>query len=320
MMSDTKVKLACYWACSCGGCDVAVLDTDLKILELAEVADIVFWPIVVDIKEADIEAMPDGYIDLCLFNGSIRDETNKDMAMLLRRKSKVLIAFGTCAYTGGIHGLINVTDTDTIKETVYAGLPSMDNPERSMPLSSTTVPEGELSLPRLFDTVRSLDQVVNVDYYVPGCPPAVERISEVLDTYLGGNLPEKGAVLGAYDKALCDTCPRVRTDKKVNKFTRSHLTEYNDVDCFLEQGIICLGPVTRSGCGEQCIRGNMPCRGCYGPTPRTVDPGGAMIGVLASLIESSEPDAVRIAADSIDDPLGILYVFTMATSLLRKVR
>ena len=207
-MDDKKVKLACYWACGCGGCDVSILDTDLKVLDLAAAADIVFWPIAVDFKEADVEALPDGSIDLCLFNGSIRNEENLSMALLLRKKSRVLVAFGTCAYVGGIHGLINTTTTARIMETVFSGVPSMDNPERSVPLLRTTLPEGSLSLPRLFDTVRSLDQVVEVDYYVPGCPPAASRVGEIIDVYLSGSMPPRGTVLGASMKALCDTCPR----------------------------------------------------------------------------------------------------------------
>ena len=319
-MENTKIKLACYWACGCGGCDVSILDTNLKVLDLAQAADIVFWPIAVDFKEADVEALPDGSIDLCLFNGSIRNEENLKMALLLRKKSKVLVAFGTCAYIGGIHGLINTTTTARVMETVFAGVPSVDNPDRTVPLARTAMPEGDLELPRLFDTVRPLDQVVAVDYYVPGCPPAASRVGEVIDAYLSGAMPARGAVLGASEKALCDACPRQSSGKTVREFTRPHLVRADDTICFLEQGIICLGPVTRAGCGELCVRGNMPCSGCYGPTPETYDPGAAMIGVLASLIEGRTSEEAKRAVGSVADPLGDLYRFTMAASLLKKVR
>lgn len=317
-----KIKLACYWACSCGGCDVSILDTDEKLLELAEAAEIVFWPIAVDAKIADVEAMPDRSIDLCLFNGSIRNSENEKMAKLFRQKSKVLVAFGTCSHIGGIHGLLNTTNTSKVMETVFSDVPSVNNPDRIIPGASTKTSWGELELPDLFDSVYSLDQVVDVDYYVPGCPPAVARVKDVIDCVLSGILPEKGAVLGAQDRAQCDTCPRRPTNEreKTENFNRPHLWEIDSEKCFLEQGMICLGPVTRAGCGEQCIRGNMPCSGCYGPTPEIVDSGGAMISVLASLIRAESEEEILKITEGIEDPLGKLYQFSLCKSLLRRVK
>jgi len=319
-MNEDKLKLACYCAGGCGGCDTAVLDTDEQLLELSRAADIVFWPIAVDVKESDVEAMPDGHVDLCLFNGSIRNEENEQMAFLLREKSKVLVAFGACAHTGGICGLLNTTDARSVKDTVYAGVPSVDETGSNAPLPCTVVGGVELVLPELLDTVKALDQVVDVDFYVPGCPPAPERIKEVFGAYLAGNLPGKGSVLGASDKALCDTCRRVTVGTAVRRFTRPHLVVTDENTCFLEQGVVCLGPVTRSGCGEACVDGNMPCSGCYGPTPNIVDTGGAMTGRLASLIESDDPESIETITDGISDPVGSLYLFTLAKSMLGKVK
>jgi F420-non-reducing hydrogenase small subunit len=242
------------------------------------------------------------------------------MAALLRRTSKVLVAFGTCACTGGIHGLINVTSTEAIRETVFAGAPSTTNPERSMPTQRMPVRGGELTLPDLFDAVRPLDRIVEVDYYVPGCPPAVSRVCEIIDVYLSGGMPPRGAGRGASDQAQCDAGPRASSGKKIAKFERPHLVLADENRCFLEQGIVCLGPITRSGCGEQCIRGNMPCTGCYGPTPGTVDPGGAMIGVLAAMLEAKTAEGATAGFKGIADPLGTMYLFTMATSLLQRVK
>lgn len=319
-MNDTKIKLACYCACGCGGCDTAVLDTDHQILELSKVAEIVFWPIAVDVKESAVEALPDGYVDLCLFNGSIRNKENETMAAMLRKKSKVLIAFGACACTGGISGLLNTTDTRSVKETVYAGVPSVDGSRAGAPLLCTAMDGADLTLPELFDTVRSLDEVVDVDFYVPGCPPAPARIREVIGAYLAGDLPEKGAVLGAADKAVCHTCRRVTTGITADEYKRLHLAIPDENTCFLDQGIVCLGPVTRSGCGEACVHGNMPCMGCYGLTPKTSDAGGAMIGRLASLIERDVQASGDPAVHGIADPVGSLYLFTLAKSLLGKVK
>ena len=109
-MAKEKLKIAFYWAASCGGCEVAVLDVNEKILDVIAAADIVFWPVAIDTKYKDVEAMPDKSIDACFFNGAIRTEENEKMAKLLRQKSKILVAFGSCACDGCVKGLANLWD------------------------------------------------------------------------------------------------------------------------------------------------------------------------------------------------------------------
>ncbi len=94
MTGKDKPKFAMYWASSCGGCEISVLNIGVKILDVDAVFDIVFWPVAADFKYEDVRGYPDGYIDLCLFNGAIRNSENEEIAHLLRRKSKVLVAFG----------------------------------------------------------------------------------------------------------------------------------------------------------------------------------------------------------------------------------
>jgi F420-non-reducing hydrogenase small subunit len=80
-----KLKIAFYWAASCGGCEIAVLDMNEKILDVVKIADIVFWPVALDVKYKDVESMPDKYIDITFFNGSIRNSEQEHMAKLLRK-------------------------------------------------------------------------------------------------------------------------------------------------------------------------------------------------------------------------------------------
>src|SRR3972149_11334898 len=96
--AKTKGKLAICWAASCGGCEIAILAIDEKILDVAAAFDIVMWPCAADGKVHDVEKMADGSIDVCLFNGGIRTSEQEYMARLLRRKSKVLVALGACAH------------------------------------------------------------------------------------------------------------------------------------------------------------------------------------------------------------------------------
>jgi coenzyme F420-reducing hydrogenase gamma subunit len=116
-----KPKLGLYWAASCGGCEIAVLDTELKVLEIADFFDIVFWPCAMDFKYDDVRALADGEITLTLFNGAIRSSENYEMAKLMRAKSTVLCAFGSCAADGCIPGLANFTSLEAIERYVYDG-------------------------------------------------------------------------------------------------------------------------------------------------------------------------------------------------------
>jgi F420-non-reducing hydrogenase small subunit len=321
MENMEKLKFAFYWAASCGGCEIAVLDIDEKILDVVALADIVFWPVALDIKYKDVEAMPDQHIDVCFFNGAIRTEEQEYMAKLLRAKSKVLVAFGSCACQGGIPGLANVADRKEIFETAYLQSPSTNNRNSTIPKTAFKAPEGELQLPEFFDTVKTLDQTVEVDYYLPGCPPPASQVSEAVGAIVKNELPPKGAVL-APEKSVCDECPRKKEEKKISKIYRVYEITPDPEKCLLEQGIICMGPATRGGCEAQCIKANMPCTGCGGPCPNEVEQGAAMIGALSSILgvdreKEAEYDAEKLIAQ-IKDPLGTFYRYSLAASLLKR--
>ena len=314
-----KPKLALYWAAACGGCDVAVLDTNEKILDIANLCDIVFWPIAADFKYHHVRALADKSIDLCLFNGAIRSTEQEEIAKLLRQKSKVLIAFGSCACFGGIPGLANFTTRADILQRVYIEAPSNSNETKTVPQLKTNVPEGELDLPELFETVQTLAQVVPVEYFVPGCPPPVDLILKLVDLYATGKLPPVGAVV-ASDKTCCDECDRVKEEKKVTKFYRPHEIIPDPKKCLLEQGIICCGPATRGGCGMRCVKANMPCRGCFGPPAGVTDQGAKMLSAIASIYQGDGTEAINKMLEEIVDPAGTFYRFGLADSMLKKTR
>ena len=314
-----KPKLALYWAAACGGCDVAVLDTNEKILDIANLVDIVFWPIAMDFKYHHVREMADKSIDLCLFNGAIRSTEQEEIAKLLRTKSKVLVAFGSCACFGGIPALANFTSRAEILQRVYIEAPSNSNEQKTTPQLKTRVAEGELELPELFDTVKTLAQVVPVEYYVPGCPPPVDLILKVVNLYATGKLPPVGATI-ASDKTLCDECKRVKEEKKITKFYRPHEIIPDPEKCLLEQGIICCGPATRGGCGMRCIEANMPCRGCFGPPPGVADQGAKMLSAIASIYQGDGTEAINKMLEEVVDPAGTFYRFGMADSMLTRKR
>lgn len=313
-----KLKLAVYWAASCGGCEIAVLEVHHHIAQLADAADLVFCPCLVDTKYADVEAMEDNEIDLCLFNGAIRTEENVHLAELLRRKSKTLVSFGACASAGGIPGIANATTLEAIFERVYRTTPSTDNPEGVMPQPTTAIGDGmELTLPPLLPLVKALHHVVPVDYTIPGCPPEGKQVWRVIEAVVSGELPPAGAVLGAGDRTVCDECRLEKRDVRISAFKRPHELIPDDTWCLLEQGVLCMGPATRSGCEARCPDVNMPCRGCYGPAGEDAhgDAGLKMIGILGALLEPSNEGALRSIMDEISDPVGTLYRFGLPGSV-----
>jgi F420-non-reducing hydrogenase small subunit len=315
-----KPKIAFNWASSCGGCEIAIFELGTKLVEVSNKADIVFWPAIFDYKYSDLEAMLDKSIDVTFFNGAIQNSENEHLAKVLREKSKFLVAFGACAYGGGIPALANTTSRDEIFASSYKETPTTDNPEKILPQTKFNVKEGEIEIPEFYNTVKTLDQTVDVDYYVPGCPPVGEQVSKVIDQFLGGDLPVKGSVLGASDKSLCHECKRIKTDRKISKLVRTYQTIPDPQKCLLEQGIICMGPATRGGCGSICLDANMPCRGCYGALPNVVDQGGKMLSALSSIFDAENEEEIQKLADSVADPIGTFYRFSLARSLMRRTK
>jgi F420-non-reducing hydrogenase small subunit len=318
-----KPKLALYWASSCGGCEIAVLDTELKVLEIADFFDIVFWPCATDFKYDDVRAMKDGEITLTLFNGAIRNSENYELAKLLRQKSVVLCAFGSCAADGCIPGLANFTTAEEILRYVYEDSPSTVNPEKIRPQTEYAVPEGVLSIPHFWNTVRNLSQVVDVDYIMPGCPPQPDQIKLVVDAVIdilknGKPLPPKGTVLGADERACCDECPRKKDVKTIKKFVRPHEIIPDPEICLLEQGILCMGPATRGGCGAKCVNAGVPCRGCYGPPANVRDQGAKMASAIAGVLDADDPSEIDAIIAGIPDMMGTFYRFSLPHSTLRR--
>jgi len=333
MATNGKPRFAMYWAASCGGCEIAVLNIGDKILDVDAVFDIAFWPIAADFKYKDVRNYPDGYIDLCLFNGAIRTSENEEMARLLRQKSKVLVAFGSCAYEGCIPALANLTLAEAIFQTAYLDSPSTHNPDKVLPKPVTQVPEGELHIPAFYETVKSLDQVVEIDYTIPGCPPEPHQIWAVLQAVVaalksGAKLPPKGSIIGAGNVALCDECPLEKHEKQIEHFYRPYEIVPEPGLCLLEQGLLCMGPATRSGCGALCPQAMMGCRGCYGPLDGVQDQGARILSAIASVSSAGKiaegeielQRKIEALMNTVVDPAGTFYRFSMSHSLLKRAR
>jgi F420-non-reducing hydrogenase small subunit len=317
----TKAKVAISWNSSCGGCDESIVDLEEKILDVASKVEFVLWPCAMDFKYSDIEKLGEGDITVALINGGIQNTHQEHIVRMLREKSKVVIAFGSCACLGGVPSLANLTNKGQIYDVSYLNSPTVVNPDKTIPLEECSLDYGKLTLPEMFQTVYKLDDIVEVDYYLPGCPPTSDMIANALGALLEGELPEKGSVL-ASEKSLCGSCDR--NDSKpdninIKKIVRIHEIVAAPDTCFLAQGVLCMGPATRDGCDYPCVKGNMPCTGCLGPVTGA-DQGAKMISTLGGILEGSEENEVNSVINGVVDPAGTFYRYSVSGSLLGRKR
>lgn len=320
-------KLSMYWASSCGGCEIALVNLHERILDVDQNFEFVFCPCLLDTKKRDVEALPDRGIAITFFNGAIRTSENEEMARLMRAKSEILVAFGSCSSEGCIPALSNLHTREAHLRTNYLDSWSLDNLAGTIPGVRTVVPEGELELPDFSEAVRTLAQVVDVDYFIPGCPPEPHQIWKVVQAIIQGEpLPPKGAVLGCGVSSVCDECDRTKSNKKIARFYRTYEILPDAERCLLEQGIICMGIATRDGCGALCPQVNMPCTGCYGAPEGVADQGAKMLAALGSVLDvgdyrgMTEEEVIGrtdAALAGIPDPAGTFYKYSLAGSTLR---
>ena len=184
------------------------------------------------------------------------------------------------------------------------------------------VKEGTLTLPEFYDTVKTLDQTIDVDYYLPGCPPTPDLIMTAVGAIVENKLPPKGSVIGPL-KSVCDECRFEKSEKKITKIRRIYELDKIEDKCLLEQGIICMGPATRGGCDARCLDANMPCTGCGGPTPNSLDQGAKMISALASILgvegeEKMSDEEVEELIDQVVDPVGTFYKYGLPAALINR--
>lgn len=325
-----KAKLAIGVGCTCAGCDMEIVALNEKLVTLTELVDVVFWHFAADFKLKDLEAHPDQSIDIGLYHGALRTSEHVHIAHLLRKKCKVVIAFGSCACTGGIPALANTFTTEELFDYSYFNGDSMDNPEKQHPKTSSKDATGHiLTLPRLEDFCLPLHAALDVDYFVPGCPPVPSQLVILLDVIAAyikkGDLPPKGLVI-AGEKTLCEECPREKPEVMVVKqIRRPHQFRADPNECLLSQGIVCMGIVTRGGCGALCPTAGMACRGCFGPPPGVKDTGAKMVSALSSIIcvgEEAElgEEGLKKVVDQLPDPFGTFYRFSTPPYLIEKLR
>jgi F420-non-reducing hydrogenase small subunit len=317
-----KPKVAICWLGSCGGCDEAVVDINEVLLRVADAVDIILWPVAMDFKYDSVRRMKNGEIVLSVVNGHVRNSEQEEIAKLLREKSQLILAFGACACLGGTPGLANLSTKENIFNWVYRDAPTVVNPNGNYPQTTSRVNGKELTLPEFYDHVHALNDIIDVDYYLPGCPPPPYSVMYAVSAVLENKLPPKGSTL-APNRALCDSCRRNKSKPdriSIKEIKRIHEVEADPDVCFLAQGIICLGPATRDGCGEACMNINIPCRACFGPVEGVEDSGAKFIPALASILDAESDEDVTRIVNQFVDPVGYLYRFSLPVSIFHNKR
>ena len=233
-----------------------------------------------------------------------------------------MVAYGSCSSIGGLFGLGNLYSKEELLEKGYNTVSTDEGP---MPQMLSEVEEGELKLPDLLHHVKTLDEVVDVDYYLPGCPPLPVQLEEAFPALLDDDVE-----VGKYDliseQSVCEPCPMEREEKNIEKLVPiQEKTDINPDECLLDQGVLCMGPATSGMCDAACTSVGHPCIGCNGPTRDIVDQGGRMASALASVIaiegeERKTEEEIRDAMDSVRDPTGSFYRFSLPSSILKYKR
>jgi len=169
-MTAAKPRIATVWLGGCSGCHMSFLDLDERLIELAQLADIVFTPV------ADTKVFPEG-VDVTLVEGAVANEDHLEMLQQVRQRTRVLAALGDCAITGNVTALRNVWPVDVVLRNSFV--------DRAT--AHAQIPEEPDIVPRLTARVAPLHHVVNVDEYIPGCPPDADRIWQALLALLRGD-------------------------------------------------------------------------------------------------------------------------------------
>ena len=283
------VKVAEEWLNICGGCEVTILDIGEPLLDLLAELNFVHMPVLMDHKyngqlgEKDEMEIPEA--DVGIISGGARTEKEKKVAELMRKQCKTLIALGSCACYGGIPAMANMYTVEALCDKVYRECKTTD--------AADTPSE---NLPPLLDKVYAVDEIVNVDVYIPGCPTNPDIIVKALTALL------EGKEFKLEERSVCDECPLKREKKASGGEIKRTLDSvefdqegpWENTRCFMEQGYLCLGPVTLAGCGNKegngdgvtvprCVKGYMPCRGCFGPIRKGANPLVDMMTAISSI-------------------------------------
>jgi len=279
------VKVAFMQLSDCWGCHQSLLNAHLGLLPVLPALEIVYWPAVVDFKLDSLKAREDGSILVGFVEGAIRTKGDYENVKLMRQKCALIIAFGSCSCYGNVAGLANQWDIEECKKRKFTEVESATN---------QTIPTQHV--PPFQDKIVNVDEVINVDVYMAGCPPKPEQIISSV-VFLLGQKP-----FPMNDLAFCNDCA------------------IKD-NCLLDAGTLCFGPITSIGCSLKCTSDRKPCVGCFGPA-KTVDSRAeklnSMTKNLGSISSGDKKNLYEFLTLFLNIPL--MAGFDLAGDILKQVK
>ena len=222
---------------SCWGCHQSLLNAHLGLLPILPELDIVYWPAVVDFKHESLEKREDGGIVVGFIEGVARTKQDTANIKLMRKKCAIIVAIGACACYGSVKGLANLFDKEELINRKFKEAESITDEDPQEPT---------INVPGIEDFIINVKDIVDVDVFIPGCPPTTENIIAAISYLL--TLVGEGPESLDKSKTVCDTC------------------KLFEKGCFLDQGKLCYGPITAAGCELMCPHNGDVCYGCFKPT------------------------------------------------------
>jgi F420-non-reducing hydrogenase small subunit len=269
---------------ACGGCEASMLSVGEPLVALLSDHTVSFSSLLVDKRSMSPS-------DVVLVSGCLRNSDERLLAGEVSRMSRKVVALGTCATYGGVAGLKRLRRP-------------AEEPEQG-------------SLPFLLAEAAPLDTEINVELYVPGCPPSPLIIYETLKALLEGELPRR------HETTVCSECRRRVSPKSRSGSLRSHPGPgIKGADCLLNGGLMCLGPVTRGGCMAACPAVAAVCSGCRGPSDAVLSSQlHSLFSDMVYFISSTtkqRPEKIEKQARAM---LDTIYMFTARDPVIKsKVR
>ncbi|MEW6570394.1 MAG: cyclic nucleotide-binding domain-containing protein [Nitrospirota bacterium] len=249
-----RIRTSLVSLSTCGGCSAILLENQEELIRLLEKVKISYCPMLIDREEIS-EA------DVAIVDGVIRVKEDEEKVVEARNKSRYLIAWGTCAVFGGIPAFANHYELEDLIEESYgeAKDPFSYYLSGSRGIDWRTYQENHKEL-KLMRKAGKIDDFVCVDYYLPGCPPNVSLLNELVSELTGGKIKLKPRPI------VCTECSRKHLKTAVKHIWVSPRPEWEAAHCFTSRGSICMGFVTKGGCGAICPRAGLACWGCRGPS------------------------------------------------------
>jgi F420-non-reducing hydrogenase small subunit len=233
------VPVAFMQLSSCWGCHQSLLNAHLGLLPILPELNIVYWPAVIDMKHASLEERKDGSIVVGFIEGVARTKQDTENVKLMRKKCKIIVCIGACACYGSVKGLANLFDKEELIKRKF---------EETEAITDKNPKEPTQHVPGFEDFIINVKDLIDVEVFIPGCPPTTENIIAAISYLL--TLVGKGPESLDKAKTVCSNC------------------ELYKEGCLLDKGTLCYGPITAAGCELMCPHQNDVCFGCFKPSSK----------------------------------------------------